>query len=251
MSRDQPFWAPDFVLLTCEHAGNEVPPAFRRRFHGANAVLKSHRGLDIGALGVALRMAPRVPAPIVFTTVTRLLIDTNRSLDRPDLFSEFTRELPERDRDAIIATYYAPHRDCVARTIAAAIDTGRRVLHVGVHSCTDVLHGRTRDLDIALLFDQERTLERELCEHWRDELRRREGELRYPFNEPYNGADDGFTTTLRNRFDPGAYLGIEVELRQGMILRPAEQRAAGDLLANALRAVLHAAAGAIGSDRSG
>ena len=61
----------------------------------------------------------------------------------------------------------------------------------------------------------------------------------------------GFTTTLRNRFDPGAYLGIEVELRQGMILRPAEQRAAGDLLANALRAVLHAAAGAIGSDRSG
>ena len=30
------------------------------------------------------------------------------------------------------------------------------MLHVGVHSCVDILHGQVRDLDIALLFDPRR-----------------------------------------------------------------------------------------------
>jgi predicted N-formylglutamate amidohydrolase len=98
---------------------------------------------------------------------------------------------------------------------------------------------RTRDLDIALLFDDARVREEDFCERWRSELRQKlAGDLRYRFNEPYHGADDGLTTTLRSRFAPEDYLGIEIELRQGMVLRSSEQNAAGDLLASALGSCL-------------
>ncbi len=226
--------APPVLLITCEHAGNEVPERYAELFRGHEGVLETHRGLDLGAYPVALRMATVLAAPLVASTVTRLLIDLNRSEDHPDLFSAISRVLPEAERDAVKAAYYTPHRRTVAGLVEALIALGHRVLHVGVHSCTDVLDGRTRDLDIALLFDEARPLERDLCERWRDGLRIARPRLRYPFNEPYRGADDGLTTTLRTRFDPAAYLGIEIELRQGLLAEPEARVALADLLASTL-----------------
>lgn len=237
MSRDGARWTQSFILLTCEHGGRDVPAAYRPVFDGQEAVLESHRGYDIGALGVALRMASGLSAPIIHSTVTRLLVDLNRSLDHPGVWSEFTRELPVREREVIAEAFYTPHRESVWRTVAAAVAVGHRVLHVGVHSCADELAGVRRDLDIALLFDDARVRETDFCRRWRAELAGQAGHLRYRFNEPYRGADDGLTTTLRARFDPADYLGIEVELRQGMVRRGAEQDVMGDLLASSLMAI--------------
>ena len=229
-----------FLLITCEHGGNEAPPEHEALFRDAADVLATHRGLDIGALPVAQRLADRSASPLIFSTTTRLLIDLNRSLDQPDLFSAYSRDLPEPERARIIATHYEPYRTSVRRVIDAAIGAGHCVVHIGVHSCTDVLAGSTRDLDIALLFDPARPLETAFCERWRSELRRHAPDLRYPFNEPYLGSSDGLTTALRTHFPPAAYLGIEVELRQGMILHAQAQRATGDLLAATLPAALTA-----------
>lgn len=219
------------VLLTCEHGGNDVPAAYRQLFEGQKDALESHRGYDIGALGVALQMASRLSTPIIFSTTTRLLIDLNRSLDRPDAFSEYSRDLAPNDRDRIIAEFYKPYRSSVEQVASAVISSGHRLLHIGVHSCTDELHGTTRDLDISLLFDEARPREKELCERWRSQLQRLAPDFRYPFNEPYNGSDDGLTTTLRGEFGPDKYLGIEIELRQSMIKTQPEQQAIGDFLA--------------------
>ena len=38
------------VVLSCEHAGNEVPAAHRGRFRASPRILASHRGYDPGAL---------------------------------------------------------------------------------------------------------------------------------------------------------------------------------------------------------
>lgn len=222
------------ILLTCEHAGNEVPERFAHLFAGHEAVLGTHRGVDLGAYDVARRMATVLAAPLIASTVTRLLIDLNRSGDHPDLFSAFSRVLPEPERDAIRAACYTPHRESVVRLCEALIGAGHRVLHVGVHSCTDVLGGKARDLDIALLFDEDRPLERDLCERWRDRLRGARPDLRYPFNEPYRGADDGLTTALRSRFGPDRYLGIEIEIRQGLLAEPVDRYAFADLVAGTL-----------------
>ena len=229
--------SPLFVLLTCEHGGRDVPAAYRRVFRGQKALLSTHRGYDIGALGVATRMASLLAAPLIFSTVTRLLIDLNRSLDQRDVFSEFTRDLDEAERASIVATYYRPHRDSVERTVAAATAGGHRVVHVGIHSCTDVLKGSRRELELALLFDEARPLEAVFCERWRDELARIAPDRRCPFNQPYRGSDDGLTTSLRGRFSADDYLGLEVEVRQGIIGRAVEQRVIGELLAQSLRSV--------------
>jgi predicted N-formylglutamate amidohydrolase len=234
VSHDGDAQQPTFVLLTCEHGGNEVPAAYKQLFRGHGAVLESHRGYDIGALGVALHMASRLSAPIIFSTVTRLLVDLNRSLDQPDVFSEFTADLSEGERRRVVDTFYRPHRASVARTIACAVGSGSRVLHLGVHSCTDVLHGERRELDIALLFDETRTHEAGFAHRYRDAMTSLAESLRCPFNEPYRGSDDGLTTTLRSAYPQESYLGIEIEVRQGMIIGEAEQRTTGDLLAAAL-----------------
>jgi predicted N-formylglutamate amidohydrolase len=227
-----------FVLLTCEHGGCEVPDDYARCFEHAEGVLASHRGYDIGALGVAHRLAARLSVPLMFSTVTRLLVDLNRSLGQPDLWSEFTRGLTDGERSAILAGYYTPYRQSVARLVENAVGSGQTVIHLGVHSCADRLHDQDRDLDISLLFDETRERELSLCERWRSQLQRMNDCLRYPFNVPYRGSDDGLTTTLRGRFAGDAYLGIEIELRQGVVQHPDGQRAMGDLLADSLTAAL-------------
>lgn len=229
-------WQPTFLLLTCEHGGYEVPAEYKRLFRGAGETLATHRGYDIGALGVALRMAALLAAPTIFSTITRLLIDLNRSIDHPGVYSEFTRGLEAEERASIAEKYYTPHRTSVTKIIHAAINDGHRVLHVGIHSCTDILEGEKRELDVSLLFDPDRANEQSVCTRWRDALTECAGSYRYPFNKPYLGTDDGLVTTLRAEFSSDVYAGVEVEVRQGMIQRASDQSAIGDLLAASLRA---------------
>lgn len=226
------------VLLTCEHGGRDVPEAYSSCFPNAEDVLASHRGYDIGALGVAQRLAARLSAPLMFSTVTRLLVDLNRSVGEPDVLSEYSGGLSDSEQAVILDRYYTPYRRRVTQLVELAAGSGLTVIHLGVHSCTDRLHGQDRELDIALLFDESRENELALCEHWRTELRRLDDRLRYPFNQPYRGCDDGLTTTLRGQFDANRYLGIEVEVRQGMVQHPDEQRAMGDLLADSFAATI-------------
>jgi predicted N-formylglutamate amidohydrolase len=211
-----------------------VPHGYGDLFASAADVLNSHRGYDIGALGVAHRVAAGLSVPILFSTVTRLLVDLNRSLDHVDLFSTYTRGLSGSEKATIIRRFYRPYRSSVTRTVAAAIAADHRVLHVGVHSCADELDGRQRNLDISLLFDEARTLEQAVCGHWREAVYNQSRGLRCPFNEPYRGSDDGLTTTLREQFPQRQYLGVEVEVRQGLIRAAPQQQAVGDLLSQTL-----------------
>src|SRR5690606_402614 len=96
---------PDLELLvTCEHGGNHVPASYLPLFatESARAALDSHRGYDPGALGVARTLADELGAPLLFAETTRLLVDLNRSLRHPRLWSEFTRGLsPEAKRQVL------------------------------------------------------------------------------------------------------------------------------------------------------
>jgi predicted N-formylglutamate amidohydrolase len=232
--RDAPRWEPTFLLLTCEHAGHEVPAGWRHLFKGHRAALHSHLGYDPGALEVAMRMATRLAAPLVFTRTTRLLVDANRSLGHPQLFGSLAGALDAAERERVIEEFHTPHRRSVETLVAAAVSTGRRVLHVGVHSFTDVLDGMIRELDVALLFDPARAAESSICARWSAALRGAAGDLRHRFNEPYRGVDDGLTTAMRAKFAAPAYAGVEVEIRQGMIRTARAKRRVADLLATTL-----------------
>lgn len=223
---------PPPLLLTCEHGGNAVPREYRRLFARAAFDLRSHRGWDPGAFALAKALARSTRAPLFASTVTRLLIDLNRSLINPAAFSRFTAALPADEREAIVRSHYTPHRSRVTGLVERQIGAGAApVVHVGVHSFTPVLRGKRRDVHVGLLFDPARPLEVAFCRAWRDELARLRPRWTVALNRPYRGTDDGLTTTLRARFAPADYLGIELEVVHTILTRtgPALRRVHEDL----------------------
>jgi len=205
---------PWFPVVTCEHGGNRVPARYAELFTGARRVLASHRAFDRGALELARRLAARLGAPRVTATVTRLLVDWNRSPGHPGLYSEFTARLDPAERRAIFERYWGTYRDRVRSLIDEAVGRGARLLHVSVHTFTPVLNGSTRRADVGLLYDPARPLERSLCLTWQRSLRTRRPDLLVRRNYPYLGIRDGLTTWLRRRFGPQHYAGIELEVNQ-------------------------------------
>ena len=203
-----------YVLITCEHGGNRVPARYRALFHGREALLQSHRGYDPGALTLARDLAEALGAPLFVATVSRLVIDLNRSIGHPRLYSEATREAPEAVRRDILKRHYLPFRDRVEAHIAEALGRGLRVIHVSSHSFTPVLDGEVRNADIGLLYDPSRSAETALCHRWQAAIRHLEPGLRVRRNYPYRGQSDGFTAYLRRRFSPGSYVGVELEINQ-------------------------------------
>ena len=209
----------DDLLVTCEHGGNQVPAAYRRLFAGraAREALRSHRGWDPGAREVARAFARRTGAPLHEARTTRLLVELNRSLHHPRLFSEFCAPLSRIEREAVLARIYRPYRDGVEQAVRRQIAAGRRVLHLSVHSFTGIWQGEVRDLDIGLLYDPARSLERQVCAEWQARLRVSAPGLRVRRNRPYRGVSDGLVTYLRHRFSRFRYAGIELEVNNSLV----------------------------------
>lgn len=210
------------LVLSCEHAGNRVPPAYRKLFRGKQRELASHRGWDPGAIELARAMAHETGAPLLANTVSRLVVETNRSVG-PKLFSEFTRPLGRDERKELVDRHYQPHRGAVEAVIRSALRTHDRVVHVGVHTFTPVLNGKKRTADVGLLFDPKRKLEVDFCEVWLHALHWEAPLLRVKKNYPYKGSSDGLTTTLRGKFPAKRYVGIELEVNQALMEGPARR----------------------------
>ncbi len=203
------------LILTCEHAGNEIPEKYEQLFKGAFEVLQTHRGYDPGALDL-FRELSRLATFSQEYMISRLLVEPNRSLGHPQLFSEFTTDLSEAEKEELLEEFYLPYRHYIESRIGQYIATGEEVLHLSVHSFTPQLNGEVRNADIGLLFDPEREKEADLCERFQESLLQQDKELQVKFNYPYLGVDDGFTTYLRKKF-PKQYLGIELEVNQKFV----------------------------------
>jgi predicted N-formylglutamate amidohydrolase len=209
----------DFFVITCEHGGNGIPAPYRSLFDGYRQVLDTHRGYDAGALLMARDLAAALGAPLVSSTVSRLLVDLNRSIGHPAHFSAATRDEPAGLREEIVARYYQPYRQQVVGLVARAVSRGRRVIHVSSHSFVPKLHGKVRNADVGLLYHTGPVRRREaaLCARWKASLAASAPQLRVRRNYPYAGKGDGLTSYLRRRFPADSYSGIELEVNQAIV----------------------------------
>lgn len=178
-------------------------------------------------------------ARLIYSDVSRLLVDLNKSVGHRKLLSEFTRNLDPAAREALLRDHYFPHRDQVEAEIRNHVTGGRTTLHLGVHSFTPTLGAQVRGADIGLLYDPKRTREKDLCAKWRKSIHGLAPQLRVRRNYPYQGDADGLTTTLRRAFPAEAYLGIEIELNQALTASAGSARkeladTVGNALADAL-----------------
>ena len=193
---------PDVVLLTCEHASNVVPRGFSPRI--PKALLESHRGYDIGAKEYACAIAQATGWPLFCGSVTRLVVDLNRSV-------------PGAGR--IEKRYYQPFRSTVLSWVRRQISSGNRVLHLSCHSFTPVLNGVVRPVDVGILYDPKRAREKAFAGEIIRALRT-ETSMRILANAPYKGVSDGHVTALRNLFPKECYLGLELEVNQSLFSQP-------------------------------
>jgi predicted N-formylglutamate amidohydrolase len=204
----------EFILVTCEHGGNRIPALYRPFFASLRELLESHRGYDAGALEMAQILAKGLNAPLCHSTVSRLLIDLNRSKNHASLYSEITKSLPDAVKREILERHYLPYRSMVEQHVSDAIKKGYQVLHISSHSFTPKLNGEVRNNDIGLLYDPKRPTESLLCRRWKKALTTHAPGIRVRMNYPYSGASDGLTAALRKNYPEKAYLGIELEINQ-------------------------------------
>ncbi|MBK0402896.1 N-formylglutamate amidohydrolase [Adhaeribacter sp. BT258] len=202
------------ILITCEHGGREIPEKYGPYFQAHQPLLETHRGWDIGALELYKKLVAAGADASFFSETSRLLVELNRSLHHPNLFSDITRQTAEVEREAILEAHYHPYRKQVENAIQTFISQKHSVLHLSVHSFTPELNGEIRNADIGLLYDPQRNTEKEFCARWKQEFEKLDTGLKVRFNYPYRGTADGFTTHLRKLFPDEKYGGIELEVNQ-------------------------------------
>ncbi len=204
-------------IISCEHASNHVPPRYCHVFAGREKVLSTHRGYDPGAADLARSLAEQLRVPVRLGTISRLLVDLNRSpSNRRSLFTHYSRNLDSNDLELLMQEYYRPYREKVEGLVAGLINREVPVLHISVHSFVPELNGRVREADIGLLYDPARRIEKKISAFLVALLQEQAESLRVRRNYPYLGKTDGFTSFLRRKYGPGLYAGIEIELNQAL-----------------------------------
>ena len=221
------------LMLTCEHASNRLPASFKKAIPAK--ILKTHRAYDIGAQQV-FRKLVRFAKPEFHCEgrFSRLFVDLNRTITNRSAFSEYYGALETRDKaakhpantaakaKAQATAYWKEYRENVEKFVANSLSSPKRtaaeqgqpaIVHLGIHSFTPVMNGKTRNADIGILFDPARPLERAYANVIKAEIKRLYPAMRVRFNYPYKGTSDGLTTFLRKKYGP-RYAGLEIEINQ-------------------------------------
>ena len=209
------------LILTCEHASNRLPAAFKKAVPAE--VLKTHRAYDIGAVQV-FRKLVKFAKPEFFCEgkFSRLFVDLNRTITNKSAFSDYLRN--NENAKAQATAYWNEYRAAIEKFVDSALKPKTRaaksaptIIHLGIHSFTPVLNGKVRNTDIGILYDPTRPQERAYANVIKAEIKRLYPAMKVRFNYPYKGTSDGLTTTLRKKFGP-RYVGIEIEINQKFFL---------------------------------
>ncbi len=207
------------VLITCEHGGNKIPKEYLQLFNSGREILETHRGYDLGALELAKAISKKAGDYFYYSEISRLLVELNRSIYNPGLFSELSKDLTLNEKNKILKKYYFPYRNKIEDLIRDLIFKEDKVLHMSVHTFTPVFRNKERNADIGILYDPKRKKEKGFAFIFKEELLFVDKNLRIRFNYPYLGISDGFTSYLRKKFNQKNYAGIELEVNQKFLFR--------------------------------
>jgi predicted N-formylglutamate amidohydrolase len=233
-------------VLACDHASNRFPDRYGDLGLTPQQRLM-HVAWDPGAMAVALQLSDLLDAPLVASTVSRLVIDCNRDHDAPDLIpvmSERTeipgnRGVGDNERAERIGAYHAPFHGALEAVLDARREAGIETLLVTVHSFTPVYKDVARPWPIGLIHARDDRFTAAL----RDALAADEASLDIGWNQPYS-ALNGVTYTLEHHGDERGLEATMIEIRHNEILEPEGVRLWAARLARCLTAALGSRGGA-------
>lgn len=209
-------------VIVCDHASNRIPARYGDLDLSATERL-SHIAWDPGALAVSRALSDMLDAPLVQSTVSRLIIDCNRDLNAPDLIwtlSEATRIAANEDLDAAerqyrIDHFHRPYHASIETLLEARRHAGQQTVLVCMHSFTPVYHGAVRPWPIGLIHGADDRYTRALF----GALKAEEPGLNIGWNQPY-AALNGVTLTLEKHGDGRGLDATMIEIRHDEILEP-------------------------------
>lgn len=226
------------LLVTCEHAVNIVPQRWQHLFRGNPDILETHRGWDAGAAELARHLGGELSSPCFMARVSRLLMDHNRSPHNRSLWSEFSRDLAASEKNLLLDEFYRPFRDRTGRWLVARHDKGDRLVHLSVHTFIPVFDGKTRNIDIGLLYDPGRPDEVLFAGFWKSRLAASQLGLKVRCNVPYRGRSDCHCKTYRDIYASSDYTGIELEINQALVADRQAWKSCKRLVTESLRETL-------------
>jgi predicted N-formylglutamate amidohydrolase len=194
--------ASPFVLV-CDHASNRIPERYQGL--GLSAIDRlRHIAWDPGALAVALAMVELLDAPLIHSTVSRLVIDCNRTHTALDLIAPLSEEteipgnrfVGDNERTRRIADFHDPFHAAIDIVLDARAARGQPTILIAMHSFTPVYKGVARPWPIGLVHGLDPVFSRAVF----DAIAEAEPALNVGWNEPY-AALNGVTYTLEHHGD--------------------------------------------------
>ena len=227
-------------LILCDHARNLVPDWVNGGDLGIAAEdMQRHIAYDIGAAGVAKRLAELLDAPAIMSNFSRLVIDPNRGEDDPTLVMQLydgtliagNRGISQAGIDERLERCYRPYHAAVTKLAARHDDT----VIVSVHSFTPRFRGRPlRPWHCGLLYADDTRLSLPLVQ-----LLEQVPGLVVGANKPYSGHLTG-DTIYRHAIEPGRQNTL-IEVRNDLIDSDAGQAEWAERFAQLLPKALAAA----------
>jgi predicted N-formylglutamate amidohydrolase len=209
-------------VLACDHASNRIPAPYGTL--GLTPLQRlMHIAWDPGALAVARELSRLLDAPLVHSTVSRLVIDCNRDHDAPDLITTLSERVAiagnaavtDEDRRSRIARFHAPFHRAIETVLDERAADARETILVTVHSFTPVYKDVHRPWPIGLIHGIDPSFTLLL----RDALAAEDETLNIGWNEPYS-ARNGVTYTLEHHGDRRGLDATMIEIRHDEILTP-------------------------------
>jgi predicted N-formylglutamate amidohydrolase len=222
-------------FLTCDHASARIPRKLGSLGVSAED-LQRHIAWDIGAAGVAVKLANALDAFAILSGYSRLVIDCNRRPGIPESIvriSETTRipgnEVVTVDEAATRAReLFHPYHDRIRTELDTRRAQQRPTILISVHSFTPKFHGVARPWQAGMLYNRDARLATELLRRLRAEPGLAIGD-----NEPYAVGDDT-DYTIPVHGEQRGLLHVGIELRQDLLATAAGQTEWAERLARAL-----------------
>ncbi|MDH3693888.1 MAG: N-formylglutamate amidohydrolase [Gammaproteobacteria bacterium] len=223
------------LLLTCEHAGRSVPRALES-LQLPREEFDRHIAYDIGAAGLAKRLAQRLDASLVLQRYSRLVIDCNRPIDAPDSITTVSdgthisvnADLDYEERQQRVTEIHDPYH----RAIAERLDAHEGVpILVSIHSFTPSMNNEERPWHAGLLFNRDDRLAKYMMPLLGKD------DINVAYNEPYS-VDDHSDYTIPVHGEVRGIPHVLIEVRDDQLENSAAQHQWAEHIGVALEAAL-------------
>lgn len=222
-------------FLTCDHASARIP----RKLGSLGVVaedLQRHIAWDIGAAGVAVKLADALDAFGILSGYSRLVIDCNRRPGTPDSIARMSEATRIPGNEVVTADdaatrereLFHPYHHRIRTELDARRAQQRLTILISVHSFTPRYHGVQRPWHAGVLYNRDARLATEFLQRLRAEPGLVIGD-----NEPY-AVSDSTDYTIPVHGEQRGFLHVGIELRQDLVATAAGQSEWAERLARTL-----------------